>query len=142
VWLDRATEPGTGVVVANTVAPPSARSLNVRQLMVIVASVAVHIATLRVCLMSDPFLGFGTLYSERYSESRFNSLRVRMGLGEVERIAGPPLRKIPGNQHTGPHDEEMWYYSDQPNDLANFHRRWVEFEKGKVSVIIKDFWID
>jgi len=42
----------------------------------------------------------------------------------------------------GPRDEEMWFYSDQPNDLANFHRRWVLFEKGKVAVVINDFWID
>ena len=42
----------------------------------------------------------------------------------------------------GPHDEEMWFYSDQPNSLASFHRRWVHFEKGKVAVVINDFWID
>jgi hypothetical protein len=42
----------------------------------------------------------------------------------------------------GPHDEEMWYYSTQPNDTANFWRRWVHFKNGKVVEIINDFWVD
>jgi hypothetical protein len=46
-------------------------------------------------LFLDFEFGGGTLYSERYSESRFNSLRVGMARQEVEAIMGQPLRKVP-----------------------------------------------
>jgi hypothetical protein len=116
--------------------------LTVRELMVVVAWIGIHLATLRALLINEPFFGFGTIYSEQYSESRFRTLRVGMSRGEVEAIVGRPLRKVPWNQETGPHDEEMWYYSDQPNATANFSRRWVCFENGKVVAVINDFWFD
>jgi hypothetical protein len=31
---------------------------------------------------------------------------------------------------------------DQPNAEANFGRRWVLFENGKVMAVINDFWVD
>jgi hypothetical protein len=80
--------------------------------------------------MHDPLLGFGTIYSARYSESRFRTVRVGMNCAEVEALVGRPLRIVPWNQHTGPQDEEMWFYSDQPNALANFHRRWGPLREG------------
>jgi hypothetical protein len=42
---------------------------------------------------------------------------------EVETIMGEPLKNVPWNQHLGIHNEEMWFYSDQPNEVANFWRR-------------------
>jgi hypothetical protein len=118
------------------------RRLTVAGSMVAVAWIGIYLATLRALLVSDPFLGFGTIYSEGYSEGRFNTLRVGMGPGEVESIVGRPLGKVPWNQHMGPHDEEMWYYSDRLDETANYHRRWVVFENGKVVVVINDFWVD
>ena len=53
-------------------------------------------------VMNDHFFGFGTIYSERYSERRFNALRVGMTRGEVEMIIGPPLGKVPWNELSGP----------------------------------------
>jgi hypothetical protein len=92
-------------------------------MMVIVVIVGIHLAFLRVLLHTDHFFGFGTIYSERYSENRFNTLRVGMTRGEVEAIVEPPLRKIPWNQLSGARGEEMWYYTDQHDGTANFWRR-------------------
>jgi hypothetical protein len=104
--------------------------------------IGLHLGALRALLVHDPLLGFGTIYSARYSESRFGTVRVGMSCGGVEALAGRPLRIVPWYQHAGTHDEEMWFYSDQPNALANLHKRWVLFEKGKVAAVINDFWID
>jgi hypothetical protein len=118
------------------------RRLTVGGWMIAIALFGLHLAALRALLIQEPFLGLGTIYSGRYSEARFTTLRIGMSRGEVEAIMGRPLRVVAWNQHMGPHDEEMWFYSDQPNALANFHRRWVLFEKGKVTDVINDFWID
>jgi hypothetical protein len=116
--------------------------LAVWEWMVIIAILGINLAALRALVIHDPFLGFGTIYSERYSEGRFQTLRVGMSRGEVEAIMGRPVCVTPWNQETGPHGRERWHYTDQPNDTANFHRRWVYFEDGKVVDIINDFWID
>lgn len=118
------------------------RPLTVGQAMVVVALIGLHLAALRTLLLHEPFFGFGTIYSVQYDEGRFLSLRVGMTRAEVEAIMGRPLRVVPWNQHMGRHDEEMWFYSDQPDATANFHRRWVCFEDGKVVVVINDFWVD
>ncbi len=110
--------------------------------MIVIALLGLHLAALRALLIHEPSLGLGTIYSEQYSEARFTTLRVGMSPGEVQAIMGQPLRVVPWHQHTQPRDEEMWFYSDQPNALANFHRRWLLFEKGMVAVVINDFWID
>jgi hypothetical protein len=65
-----------------------------------------------------------------------------MTRGEVGAIVGPPLRKFPWNELSGARDEEMWYYTDQHDDTANYWRRWVYFDKDKVVNIINDFWVD
>ena len=96
----------------------------------------------RLLLNNDPLFGFCTFYSERYSESRFNSLRVGMTREEVEAIVGPPLRKVPWNESAGSPHEEMWQYSDRRDYTANYWRRWVLFEDDKVLEIISDFWFD
>jgi hypothetical protein len=110
--------------------------------MVIVLLIGIHLATVRALLSREPLFGFSTFYSEGYSETRFLTLRVGMSDREVEAIVGRPLRKVPWNQHMGPHDEEMWQYSDRPDDTANYWRRWVLFENGKVVAVINDFWLD
>jgi hypothetical protein len=126
----------------NSAGPERRRRLTVGGLMVVVAWVGVYIATLRALMMSDQFFGFSTIYAEGFSEHRFGNVRVGMSREEVEAIAGRPLCKVPWNQGPGPLDDETWRYSDQRDDTANFHRRWVLFEKGKVVAVINDFWVD
>jgi hypothetical protein len=62
-----------------------------------------------------------------------------MTTAEVEAVMGPPLRKVAWGT---PADDEMWFYSDQFNYTANFWRRWLHFQNGKVLVVIDDFWVD
>ena len=76
-----------------------------------IAVIALHLAFARLLLQNDPLFGFCTYYSERYSESRFNTIRVGMSGAEVEAIIGPPLRKQRWNEHAGQRNEEMWEYS-------------------------------
>jgi hypothetical protein len=116
--------------------------LTVRKFMTIVSLIAIHLATLRALLIREPVFGYSTFYSAGYSESRFLTLRVGMSGEEVEAIVGQPLRKVPWNQDMGPHDEEMWQYSDRPDYTGNYWRRWVYFENGKVVEVINDFWLD
>ncbi len=110
--------------------------------MSIVLLIAIHLAFVRLLLMTDPFFGFCTFYSAGFSESRFRTLHVGMTGGEVEAIVGPPLRKVLWNQSAETRDEEMWCYSDRQDDTANYWRRWVLFENGKVVLVINDFWFD
>jgi hypothetical protein len=118
------------------------RRLTVRGLMVIIALIGVHVATLRALLFSDHFFGFGTIYSEGYSEGRFRALRPGMSRGEVESIIGRPLRILTSDQHAPNAKQELWFYSDQPDATANFHRRRVLFDHGKVVMVVNDFWVD
>ena len=122
--------------------PPPRRRLTVGRLMVIVAVLGIHLAFVRLLLKNDPFFGFGTVYSSGYSESRFGTLRAGMTHEEVEAIVGPPFCKVAWDQPTNPLDREMWYYSNHHIYTANFRRRWVLFEKGKVLEVINDFWVD
>ena len=107
-----------------------------------VACVGICLAGLRVILLNAPIGGLGTLYSEKYDEIKFESLRAGMTGEEVEAIMGEPLKKVPWHEHVAVHGEEMWFYSDQPNVTANFWRRWVRFHDGKATMIIKDYWYD
>jgi hypothetical protein len=116
--------------------------LTVRRMMFIVSLIAIHLAFVRLLLLTDPFFGFCTFYSAGFSESRFRTLHVGMTRGEVEAIVGPPLRKVLWNQSPEPRDEEMWQYSDRKDYTANYWRRWVLFENGKVVLVINDFWVD
>jgi hypothetical protein len=118
------------------------RRSTVARMMVIVAVLSIHLATMRALVFSEPFFGWSTFYSDQYSESAFNSLRVGMTHVEVEAIVGRPLGKAPSNQASGIKDEEMWFYSDRPGTTANFWRRWVFFKNGKVVRVINDFWVD
>jgi hypothetical protein len=128
---------------ATTTADPKPRErLTVRRLMVIVSVIGVHLATFRALLIQEPIFGFSTFYSEGYSESRFSTLRVGMTFDEVEAIVGRPLHKVPWNQVAGHTNEERWHYSDRPDYTANYWRREVIFEDGKVTQIFNDFWSD
>jgi hypothetical protein len=57
---------------------------------------------------------------------------------EVQAIMGPPLEKVPWDRTP----DEMWYYSRQAHATANFWRRWILIEGGKVTAVFNDFWID
>ena len=81
---------------------PFARRYTVRRLMFYVAAVALHLAFVRMLLLSDPLFGFGTVYSAGYHESRFNALRGGMTCQEVEALVGVPLRKVPWDLDTAP----------------------------------------
>lgn len=112
-----------------------------RRAMFAVACLGICLAGLRVILLKAPIGGLGTIYSEKYAETKFESLRAGMTEREVEAIMGEPLKKVPWDEQLGVHDE-MWFYSDQPNATANFWRRWVLFENGNATTIINDYWYD
>ena len=115
------------------------RRFTVWRLMVVIAVIGVHLAFVRLLLLNDPFFGLGTIYSQQFSEERFRTIQVGMTTAEVEAVMGPPLRKVPWGS---PSDDEMWFYSEGLNSTANFWRRWLLFQKGKVSAVIDDFWED
>ncbi len=120
----------------------AARRLTVRKLMGIVLVIGIHLPFVRLVLQNDALFGFSTTYSERYSEGRFNALRVGMTTDEVQAIIGPPLSKAPWNQSAGTQKEEMWFYSSRPDVTANYWRRSILVQGGKVIDVIDDFWVD
>jgi hypothetical protein len=61
-----------------------------------------------------------TIYSQRYSEAGFVSLRSGMMMKQVEEIIGQPLRRIALVRRTGNHHDEVWHYSDQPHEFCQF----------------------
>jgi hypothetical protein len=116
--------------------------LTVARLMFIIALIDINLAAARMFLKNDHFFGFGTVYAPGYSERRFHRLRVGMTPVEVEAIMGPPLFKGDWGCLTAPTDRDIWRYSNQHHYLANYWRRWVIFEKGKVVEVVSDFWVD
>jgi hypothetical protein len=122
--------------------PPKRRRLTVGGLMGLIAVLCIHLAFVRTLLRNDPFFGYGTIYSEQFSEIRFSQVRVGMTPGEVEAIMGRPLEKVAWNLDTWPRDEEIWFYTNQHIYTANYHRRWVCFKKRTVVQVVSDFWID
>jgi hypothetical protein len=93
-------------------------------------------------VLNAPIGGLGTIYSQNDDETKFHGLREGMTAQEVKTRMGPPLEKMPWNQHMGVHDEEMWYYSNQRNATASFWRRWVLFEQDRAKAVISDYWYD
>jgi hypothetical protein len=117
----------------------------VSRLMLIIALIGVNLAAARMLFQSDCFFGFGTVYAQGYSESRFHRVRVGMNPAEVEAIMGEPLLKGDWGcliASPSPGDRDTWRYSNQHHYTANFWRRWVIFEKGKVVDVVSDFWVD
>ena len=96
----------------------------------------------KALLLTDPFFGLSTFYSDRVRRRAFDSLRVGMSQRDVENIVGKPLRRLPWNQEAGAHNEELWCYSNRTDETFNFWRRWVFFTDGKVVSIANDFWVD
>ena len=101
--------------------------------------IGIHLPFVRLVLQNDALFGFGTTYSERYSEGRFNALRVGMTTDEVQAIIGPPLFKAPRNQSVGTQTEETWFYSYRPDVTANYWRRSILVQNGKVIDVINYF---
>ena len=108
----------------------------VGRMMMGMACLGLCLAGIRFVLLNFPYGGLGTIYSRNYNETKFRSLRMGMSAKEVESIMGPPLKKI---RYV---DDELWYYSDQPNEVANYWRRWVHIRQGRVMAITSDYWID
>ncbi len=91
--------------------------------MVLVAFLALNLGFARLFLKADPFFGFATIYSECYSESRFNTLRPGMSPAQVEAIMGPPLQKAPWDGPAKSQDSVIWIYSTRLDYTANYWRR-------------------
>jgi outer membrane protein assembly factor BamE (lipoprotein component of BamABCDE complex) len=119
--------------------------------MVGVAALGLGLGFVRLVIIDDSpdqfflslLLGESTVYSKAYNEQRFRAIRVGMTESQVEAIMGPPLWKV-----THPDD---WFYSGRRRRAsytgredvrANYKRRFVTFQKGRVVQIINDFWID
>jgi hypothetical protein len=94
-------------------------------------------------LFIDLSFGRGTLYSVRYSESGFKSLRIGMAREEVEGIMGPPLRKVPWFGYAYPvvGGDENWRYSEPDND-GDYWRKWVIFRNGKILTTVNAWYVD
>ena len=113
----------------------------IRRMMVVV--VCFGILCYFVRRMSDPEFGYGTHYSERYSETGFISLRVGMASEQVIAMMGQPLRKVSWSGYTYPvaGGVENWMYSESPDD-GSYWRRWVIFNNGKVLALVKQWYSD
>ena len=90
-------------------------------------------------------LGFGsnwfahaprTVYAVGFDETRFQQLRIGMSQSEVEAAVGQPLAKDPKRDDV---PFEIWFYSLGEIPRANYWRRWVIFENGRVSLILSDY---
>jgi outer membrane protein assembly factor BamE (lipoprotein component of BamABCDE complex) len=114
------------------------RSLLVLSVALSVVLVAVAQSTVRERLISL-YLGEVTVYTERYSESRFRSISPGMSMTDVLSVMGPPLRRAPWGGYP-----QVWFYSDQKTITDNFWRRWVivDTRKDRVATIVDDFWIE
>ena len=76
-----------------------------------------------------------TRYSAQYNEGKFNSLRAGMSVQELERIMGPPLRKIP--QTDG---DVLWAYSDRPDVTCSYWQRLVYIRDDKIDTVVGGYW--
>ena len=126
--LDRSSSPSRHSTAAMTERRPT-RRFTVWRLMVVVAVVGIHLAFLRLLCINDRLFGFCAIYSERYSECGFNTLRIGMTTGEVEAVVGRPMSKAPGGQPIGSPNQEAWHYSSRHDYTANYWRRWVFFDE-------------
>jgi hypothetical protein len=79
-----------------------------------------------------------TVYAVGYDEFKFQRLRLGMTRTEVEAALGSPIQKVPASADV----PELWFYSLGKTSLDDYWRRWVQFENGKVTQIISDYWED
>jgi hypothetical protein len=113
--------------------------MTLRRSLIVIACIGLGLGMLRALLKYDGFFGFGTVYATSYDEGRFKSIRIGMTRTQVETIMGTPLKKLSGRWQAG---DEIWAYSDQPNPMANYWRRWLIFQDGKVAQIENAFYVD
>lgn len=97
------------------------------------------VALLMSCLVPIVNHFDSTVYSEGYSEDHFRRIRVGMTANEVLSLMGEPIQVVPPNQWQS---YETWKYTDQRDYTANFNRRWVFMDRGKVVQVVNDYWID
>jgi hypothetical protein len=111
--------------------------------MLIIALFGVNLAAAACSSGATPFSASAQSMRRGSSESRFQRIRVGMTTAEVEAILGPPLLKGDwGCLTPSPGDRDTWRYSNQHHYAANFWRRCVIFEKGKVVDLVSDFRVD
>jgi outer membrane protein assembly factor BamE (lipoprotein component of BamABCDE complex) len=121
--------------------------LTMRRIMIGVAALGLVLGSVRLVFIDDSpdqlflslLLGESTVYSKGYSEQQFRTLRVGMTAAQVEAIMGPPLWK---GTHPAFGLPYTWFYTTHEDVTANYKRRWVAFQNGRVVQIINDFWID
>jgi hypothetical protein len=98
--------------------------------------------------------GHYTVYSKRYGESKFRSIRVEMTVRQVEDIMGPPLEKGPWMVPTGSGPvtvekgplDDIWYYTrggkHVQHDTASHWLRSVYFRNGVVCETDSTYYLD
>lgn len=88
-----------------------------------------------VFMLGTPY--FETVYSNNFSNQKFNSIKTGISTEEVRKVLGEPLaiRDIEG--------EEVWYYTEG-KDLHNssYFVRVIKFKDKKVIEIIRDTYYD
>jgi len=67
----------------------------------------------------------GTLYGDRYTEERFESVELGMSKAEVQEILGDPLVRPWFQGANG--DPAQWWYAFQRQPGMNAHRRCIQF---------------
>jgi len=124
VWAARAFNRRTGL------------RFTVRGMMVAVVLLGCWLGTARWWVQHN----FATVYASGYSESQFRRVRVGMTPIEVDSILGPPLEKNSTSKRWSHY--ENWIYSEPPPIGANYWRRWVMFDGGKVVSVVEDYYED
>ena len=118
---------------------------SVRRLLIVTACIGAAVAIGRFYLFRlDPFLGYATIYSEQYTETGFNSLRIGMSSEDVRSIMDSPLRSVPwsGCTYPVPGGDENWEYTIEPKQDGNYHRRWIIFRNHRILAIVNEFYLD
>ena len=77
-----------------------------------------------------------TEYAPGYSDAGFRHIDQGMSTNEVTRVLGPPLSKAALEG-----DHETWRYSRSPHD-GNYRIRAILFERGRVTRIVHEFYLD
>jgi outer membrane protein assembly factor BamE (lipoprotein component of BamABCDE complex) len=121
--------------------------ISIRHLLVAVAVLAVILGIVRFVfidnspdqLLACAILGESTVNAKGYSEHRFRTIKIGMTASQVEAIMGTPLRK---GSHPAFGLADPWFYTYHEDMTANYKRRWVVFNNGRVVAVINDFWVD
>jgi hypothetical protein len=76
-----------------------------------------------------------TFYAPGYSDSRFAMLREGMTEQEVERIVGPPLKKV-----VWENEDVLWAYSARRDVSLSYNMRDVVFRNKRVISVTSQWW--